>query len=355
MGELRSRRGQEEAVFGLIADEVFGLHRTPAGHPERAGRVNAMLEAIEPWEGSSRVTRIEPVEVSEELLEMVHSPALLGQLRHTSLQRYSQVDLDTHTVAESWRVARLAAGGAALLASWGAQGKLRGGLLLARPPGHHAERNRAMGFCLLNNAAIAAEAALAEAAINRVAIVDFDVHHGNGTQHIFYQRSDVLYLSTHQFPHYPGTGAWNESGSGEGTGYTVNFPLPAGCGDDFYVPLFRDLAIPILQRFHPDLILVSAGFDAHQLDPLAQMKVTENGFGELVRQLNQAAASLCESRVVYLLEGGYHLEALKNSIGRTLETCLEGSPNPWDRPDSPGFADYRARAGRQYSAFWRLS
>ena len=212
-----------------------------------------------------------------------------------------------------------------------------------------------MGFCLLNNAAIAAEAALAEPAVSRVAMMDFDVLHGNGIQNIFYQRRDVLYLSTHQWPLYPGTGAWDESGSGEGTGYTVNFPLPAGCGDDFYVPLFRDLVVPILQRFDPDLVLVSAGFDAHQLDPLAQMQVTENGFGELARQRNQAAAAICESRIFYLLEGGYHLEALKDSIARILETCLEGLPRPWNRPDAPGYVDYRARAYRQYSAFWGLS
>lgn len=355
MGELRSRLGHQDKAFGLIADEVFKLHRNPTGHPERARRINAMLEASEPWAGSSRVTRLEPVDVSEGLLEKVHSRPFLEQLRRTSLKPYSRLNLDTHAVADSWRVARLAAGGAALLASRGAQGKLQGGLLLSRPPGHHAERDQAMGFCLLNNAAIAAEAALAEPAVSRVAIMDFDVHHGNGIQNIFYQRRDVLYLSTHQWPLYPGTGDWDESGSGEGTGYTVNFPMPAGCGDDFYVPLFRDLVVPILQRFDPDLILVSAGFDAHQLDPLAQMEMTENGFGELVRQLNQAAASICEGRIFYLLEGGYHLEALKNSIGRMVETCVEGSPGPWNRPDARGYVDYRARAYRQYAAFWGLS
>jgi len=195
---------------------------------------------------------------------------------------------------------------------------------LCRPPGHHATRRQAMGFCFFNNVAAAAQLAL-DSGMERVAIVDFDVHHGNGTQDIFYSRADVLYISTHQWPLYPGTGAADERGSGDGVGFTCNLPLPAGSGDAEYSGVFDDWVIPALDRFAPELLLVSAGFDAHARDPLAGMEVTTEGFASLGRRLLGAAERHCGGRSAWLLEGGYHLEALGASVAAVV---AEASQDP---------------------------
>jgi acetoin utilization deacetylase AcuC-like enzyme len=197
-------------------------------------------------------------------------------------------------------------------------GRVQNAFALVRPPGHHAEAQGAMGFCLLNNAAIAAEAARRLGA-ERVMVLDWDVHHGNGTQHVFEQRRDVLYLSSHQYPYYPGTGASHEVGTGAGAGYTVNCPLPPGQGDADYGAVFHDLFLPAGEAFRPDIVIVSAGFDAHARDPLADMLVTERGFAAMCTSLAELALRQCGGKLVLLLEGGYNLEALAQSVRACLE------------------------------------
>jgi acetoin utilization deacetylase AcuC-like enzyme len=221
-------------------------------------------------------------------------------------------------------VALLAAGATADLALRVARGEARRGFALVRPPGHHAESSEAMGFCLFNNVAVAARALTAEAGVQRIAIVDWDVHHGNGTQHLFEAERDVLFVSLHQFPLYPGTGALGEQGSGPGEGSTVNFPLPPGCGDPEYAAVFGGVVLPILEEFRPEVILVSAGFDAHEQDPLAQMRVTSAGFRWLAERLCALADDVCGGRVVLALEGGYDLDALGESVYGVV-TALAGN------------------------------
>ena len=201
------------------------------------------------------------------------------------------------------------------------EGRVRNGFALIRPPGHHAENNRAMGFCLFNNIALAAQYALKHHGMERVAIVDWDLHHGNGTQHSFYNDPRVLFISMHQYPHYPGTGGLREVGGGPGEGFTVNVPMMGGCGDDEYVNVFHMLVAPLLETFRPELILVSAGFDAHDLDPLGGMALTEDGYEKMLQILMHMAAEVCSDRLVLTLEGGYNLRALRESVKRIL-ICL---------------------------------
>jgi len=213
-----------------------------------------------------------------------------------------------------------------------------------------------MGFCLFNNAAIAAEWAIRQGFADRVAIVDFDVHHGNGTQEIFWCRPDVLFISSHQSPHYPGTGALSEVGEGDGEGFTVNFPVPAGRGESFFVPLYRDVVVPLLHQFGPQLILVSAGYDIHQDDPLGGMKMTTGGFGALAALLADAASKLCQGRILFLLEGGYDLKALREGVIATIDATLGRADfrKEAEQPSSPDFPAYLQTAKRYLGRYWKL-
>ncbi len=222
------------------------------------------------------------------------------------------LDPDTFTSPESYEVARLAAG-AAIDAARHAWRTGEPALALVRPPGHHAEPDRVMGFCLFNNIAVAA-AVLRQEGAKRVAIVDIDVHHGNGTQAAFYRDPNVLFISSHQFPFYPGTGAADETGEGPGEGLTVNLPLPAGATDTQYEAVYRLTVVPALERFVPEIILVSAGFDAHERDPLAQMRMTADGYATLIGLVSDASRRLCGGRIAVVTEGGYHLQALEDCL-----------------------------------------
>ena len=213
-------------------------------------------------------------------------------------------------------------------------GELDNAFALVRPPGHHALRGRGMGFCLFNNVAIAARYALAEHALDRVLVVDFDVHHGNGTQDEFESDPGVMYISTHQYPHYPGTGYWNETGRGEGTGSIINVPLGGGVGDEGFARIFEEIVGPAAWRFQPELILVSAGYDAHWDDPLAYMQLSIGGYTAIAQALKDLAEELCDGRLVFTLEGGYHLQALAYSVLNTLGVLLEGES--WQLVDPLG-------------------
>src|SRR5690606_23349026 len=295
-------------------------------HPERPERVIAAGEALREA-GLERLGAPVPVRpAAPEELARVHDPAYLADLESALPERSGWLDADTYFGPESWDAARGAAGVRADLAAAVMDGRFQRGLALVRPPGHHAEADRAMGFCLLNNAAVAAAAARAAGAA-RVAILDWDVHHGNGTQAIFYGDPDVLYLSVHQFPLYPGTGAPEETGRGAGAGATVNVGLPSGSGDAELLAALDRALLPALIAHRPDLVIISAGFDMHRADPLAGLEVTEAGYRAAAHRVLAAAGEVCGGRVIALLEGGYDLAALGRPVVAATEV-LAGAPAP---------------------------
>jgi acetoin utilization deacetylase AcuC-like enzyme len=303
----------------VIASERFGHHLTPSGHPERPERAQVLQGAALTWRDRGGAV-VEPRAAAEDELSAVHAHDYVRAVAETAGRAVS-LDPDTFTSPDSYDVARLAAG--AVLT--GIDHTLAGrgpALALVRPPGHHAERDRAMGFCLFNNVAVGAAYARASG-LGRVAIVDFDVHHGNGTQWMFYADPDVLYVSTHQFPYYPGTGAATETGHGRGVGATVNVPLEAGATDADYELVFAACVEPVLREFAPDLVLVSAGFDVHARDPLAQMRTSTAGCRRMVESLWRTAGEVCGGRLVAVTEGGYDLLALGECLDATVEVLSQ--------------------------------
>jgi acetoin utilization deacetylase AcuC-like enzyme len=334
-----------ENTIVLVDDPLFLEHRSPRSlsraaangmddHPERPERLEAARAAVERavlQKGSSWL-RLPARDVSDEELIRVHTEGYIENLVRID-GRQGYLDPDTYFAPASYAAARRAAGGAVALVDALVGGRARYGLALVRPPGHHARPGSAMGFCLLNNVAIAAAHARAAGA-ERVAIVDWDVHHGNGTQEMFYRDPSVLYVSLHQWPFYPGTGSADEVGTGDGRGYTVNVPLSAGADDAVYRDAFERVIGPVLSEFDPDLLLVSAGFDAHVRDPLASMRVTENGYAEMTRQLARALPRGAAGRIGIVLEGGYDLEGLRRSLGAVLE-ALDASEGA-ERKSAPG-------------------
>jgi acetoin utilization deacetylase AcuC-like enzyme len=299
----------------LFASPRFGEHVTPPGHPERPERAGVFDAVAEAFQSRGGIVS-DPRPATREELARVHSAGYLDEVAAAE-GRAVMLDPDTFTSPESVEIARLAAG-AAIDAARHAWRSRESAMALVRPPGHHAEPDRAMGFCLYNNIAIAAAALRAEG-VSRVAIVDFDVHHGNGTQAAFYRDPSVLFVSSHQFPYYPGTGTADETGSGAGKGFTINIPMAAGARDAEYDRVYRSIIVPALERFAPEVMLVSAGYDAHELDPLAGMRMTSAGFGSLVGQLKSAASLICDGRIAFITEGGYHLEALRECLEATIE------------------------------------
>jgi acetoin utilization deacetylase AcuC-like enzyme len=293
---------------GLVFDERFLLHRAPYDHPEHPGRLRAIRAGLERDGVMNLCDRVAARPATDEELTAVHTPDYVRQIDATAESEFTQLDPDTYACRESAAAARLAAGGLVDLTAAILRERLHNGIALLRPPGHHAEADRAMGFCLFNNVAIAARAALGANA-RRVLIVDWDLHHGNGTQNTFWNEPRVLYFSTHQYPFYPGTGALDEIGGTRARGRMVNLPWPAGMGDAEYLAAFDELLLPIAREFDPDLVLVSCGFDAAQGDLLGQMRVTPGGFALMTSRL----LALAGGRVVLALEGGYNLDAIAQS------------------------------------------
>jgi acetoin utilization deacetylase AcuC-like enzyme len=294
----------------LITSERFGEHSTPPGHPERPERAEVMDAVALDWRRRGGATA-EPRPATREELARVHDADYLDRLEATR-GRAARLDPDTFTSPESIEIAALAAGAAVQAARRTLDGA-GPSFALVRPPGHHAERNRAMGFCLYNSVAVAAADALA-AGVSKVAVVDIDVHHGNGTQWAFYGDPRVLYVSTHQYPFYPGTGAADQVGDGPGRGFTVNVPLEAGATDADYRLVYDTVVGPVVESFGPDLLLVSAGFDAHERDPLASMRMSTAGYAAIVSRLRAAADRACGGRIAMVTEGGYDLRALADCL-----------------------------------------
>jgi acetoin utilization deacetylase AcuC-like enzyme len=309
-----------------VIDDVFLGHRATVAHPERPERLLAIRDELAHTHVVSRGERVPTRQAKEEELGLVHGAAYLADLSRRVPGQSGYLDEDTFFSPGSHEAALCAAGAAVDLARLSVSGQAPRGLAVVRPPGHHAEPDRAMGFCLLNNVAIAAASAR-QAGLARVAVLDWDVHHGNGTQAAFYADPSVMYLSSHQYPFYPGTGASGEVGVGQGAGATVNVPLPAGSGDAEYAAAFDEIFAPALLAFRPELILVSAGFDALASDPLAQMRVTVSGYRRMAEVVRRVADVVCDGRMVCVLEGGYDLGGLAACAAATFEVlCAETTP-----------------------------
>ena len=311
----------------VIEDPRYREHSGPAGHPERPERLSAVSDAIAS-RACAELVHCSPREATPDEILRVH-PAEHGELLRAAARRApGQLDADTFMAPRSEEIARLAAGASAQLALQVAAGDFAAGFAAVRPPGHHAETRRAMGFCLYNNAAIAVRALQAEAGVERVLLFDWDVHHGNGSQQVFEADPSVLYVSLHQWPHYPGTGDFGERGSHAGTGATLNVPLPAGCGDLEYLAVSQRLLVPAVEAFRPEIVIVSSGFDAHRDDPLASMQVTGAGFGAMARVVRALADAHCGGRLVVILEGGYALTGLRESTAELLDALLSNRVQP---------------------------
>ncbi|MBC7815047.1 MAG: histone deacetylase [Burkholderiales bacterium] len=328
--------GKESIVTtAYVTHPRYAEHNLP-GHPEHAGRIQAVWHELERSNLTARMTTITPEPASEELLLTVHTLEYLQTLAWTATQdRMLHLDADTYASPTSYEIARLAAGGVVRAVDAVMRGEAQNALATVRPPGHHAIGPRGMGFCLLGNIAIAARHTQRAYGLKRVLIVDYDVHHGNGTQDMFYGDDSIMFVSTHQFPFYPGSGAVTETGEGKGKGYTVNIALPEGQGDLNYAAVFEQIVWPVAERFQPELILVSAGFDAHWIDPLAGMRLSLKGYAHLTRELCLMAHELCADRIVFVMEGGYNLDALSHGI-RNIAHVLLGDDTVSDPlgPDS---------------------
>ncbi|MCA9885637.1 MAG: histone deacetylase [Anaerolineae bacterium] len=299
------------ATDSRFADHEF----TGYSHPEHPGRVQAVWELLEATKIVNDLHHLQPTPVATDILRLAHSDELIDQLAQISRQdRLVLIDHDTYALPESYEIARLAVGATVQATEAVLNQQAKNGLVVVRPPGHHATINRAMGFCLLNSIAVAARVAQRIHQVERILIVDFDVHHGNGTQDIFYNDPGVYFISTHQSPFYPGTGYIDQTGIGAGDGYTLNIPMPGGQGDENYAAVFDEIIYPAAKRYQPELILVSAGFDAHWVDPLANMKLSLTGFAQLTRKLVRMAEAFCGGKIIVVMEGGYDLQALSHGI-----------------------------------------
>jgi acetoin utilization deacetylase AcuC-like enzyme len=319
---------------GIVRDDRYLAHHMGPGHPESPRRLEAIHAMLDRNAGLS-LTRIEPRPATRAEIEAVHAPEYFGYLAATAGREFASLDGDTAATARTFETALLAAGGVIEAAEAVRRGDVRNAFALVRPPGHHAESNRAMGFCFFNNVAVAAEHLIRAGGLRRILIADWDLHHGNGTQHSFYSRRDVLFFSTHQSPLYPGTGSWDEIGHAQGEGFTVNVPLRPGKTDGDYRFIYRHLLGPIAEAYEPEFILVSAGFDIGQGDPLGSMRVSADGFAALTVELKTLADSLCGGRLLLVLEGGYDAAALAEGVhssllhlsGRTASPDIAAEPS----------------------------
>lgn len=303
---------------GIVRDHRYLEHITGDYHPESHHRLEVIYNMLEDHDIREKFMDIKPRFATRKELEYVHSGEYVSSVAATEGKPMVMIDGDTQTSPKSWEAAQLAAGGFLELIDSLMAKDIDNGFALVRPPGHHAEYDRGMGFCLFNNVAIGAKHAIAKHGLEKILIIDWDLHQGNATQHTFYDDPKVLYFSTHQFPYYPGTGDFQETGKGEGTGYTINVPLTPGQGDNEYVKIYQEILKPVTLEFKPQLILVSSGFDIYFKDPLGGMKVTPDGFAQMTKIILELANLVCEGKALFILEGGYNLEGLRDSVKKVL-------------------------------------
>jgi acetoin utilization deacetylase AcuC-like enzyme len=309
---------------GLVYHSAYLEHDMGAGHPESPNRLLAIMQQLERSGTAERVMRIEPRKAEDEWVTQIHNPSYVATLnKHQPTSGRVALDPDTSMSPGSLHAAYLAAGGTLAAADAIMRGDVEHAFCAVRPPGHHAETGKAMGFCLFNNVAIAARYVQKKHGLSRVLIVDWDVHHGNGTQHSFQADASILFFSTHQYPHYPGTGRATERGTGAGEGFTINVPMEAGDGDDEYHAVFTNVLLPAAEAFKPEFVIVSAGFDAHRDDPLANMRLTEEGYADLTGLVAGIAKRHAGGRLLSSLEGGYDLTALAASVDAHLQALLD--------------------------------
>ncbi len=315
------------AKTAVVIDQEYLKHLPGDSHPERPERIQVLLDLANDLD--KRKFQLTPPKAATRTdIEKTHGADHVRLVESTSAVNRYALDGDTITCRDSFGVSLLAAGGFLTLLDGIAAKESPNGFALVRPPGHHALRNRAMGFCLFNSMAIGAEYLKRAFGAKKILIMDWDVHHGNGTQDAFYDDPTVMFISTHQFPFYPGSGAVNEVGAAAGAGFTINVPLPAGCADAEYLQVFQDIVVPAATKFQPEWILVSAGFDPHRRDPLGGMGVTEQGFGAMARSLLALANQFADGRIAFLLEGGYDLAGLRDSVAAVLTEMQDSEPRP---------------------------
>lgn len=336
---------------GIAMDARMLAHDAGAGHPERPERLRALLDHLERVPGLQRLgARM----ATEDELALVHDPRVVEFMAATASRDRTVIDPDTATSAGTWDAARLAAGSLLTTCEAVLDGQVDNGFALVRPPGHHAEYGRPMGFCFFNNVAIAA-AWLRARGLDRIAIVDWDLHHGNGTQHLFESDPSVLYVSTHQYPYYPGTGAATEVGTGAGAGRTLNVPFPAGFGDAEFRRAFDELIVPVVRQFAPQCVLISAGFDCDGRDPLGGLTVTPAGIAHMARSLADVAAETAGGKLIAVLEGGYDLDAIVDGVDAVLGVMQGDASVPAPRTGWGAKADGVIEAVRAaQSAYWAL-
>ena len=303
----------------IIKDDRYMNHMMENGHPESQKRLKAIYEMLDQDGISKNIITIKPRPAIKEEILLVHSPGYFDTIEKTRLKQEVALTPDTFASKGSYDAAMLAAGGIFTAIKGVVSNRYENAFVLSRPPGHHAEKSRAMGFCLFNNIALGAAFAKTFLKLKKILIVDWDVHHGNGTQHAFESDPSVLFFSIHQYPLFPGTGLFTETGIGRGEGFTVNIPLPRKYGDGEYAALFNEILKPLALKFSPDLILVSAGFDTHKNDPLGGMIMTSEGFGALTGSLMDIARACCNGKLILTLEGGYNEKALARSVKTVLE------------------------------------
>lgn len=342
----------------VYRDEIFLKHEIGPGHPESPDRLRAIHRMLSGYAMRERLSFPTARDASVEEIGRVHTEAYIDRVAESREREYVRFDLDTAANRFSYAAARRAAGAVLSAVEAVVRGDFEFAFALVRPPGHHAERDRAMGFCLFNSVAIAAEHARASLGLPRIAIFDWDVHHGNGTQHAFYDRADVLYASIHQWPHYPGTGSVDEIGSQAGRGYTINMPLGAGSGDADYLYLMERVLRPVLVQFEPDLIIVSAGFDTHAADPLSGMRMSTAGYRVMTSLLRGVAREIGGVPLVLALEGGYDADALAGGVAAVLDVLCGEAPDfpAGQREGTPrdSVRKLRRRIGMLLGEVWRL-
>jgi acetoin utilization deacetylase AcuC-like enzyme len=342
-------------TLGIVKDERFADHAMGPFHVESPSRITAVNKIIEK-ELDVPFLLIPPRPALEDELAWIHTRSHIAFLKETADKPPRMIDPDTSTSPKTYATALLAAGGGMEAVDAVMQGRVRNAFALIRPPGHHAEPGKAMGFCFFNNTAIAAERLVHVHGLRRILVVDWDLHHGNGIQNAFSARNDVLYFSIHQAPLFPGTGLAGETGTGPGEGFTINVPLRPGKGDGDYLHIIRTILAPVASRFRPEFILVSAGYDVAAGDPLGGMRVTRPGFGRLTAELMTLAEASAQNRMVFFLEGGYDKGALGEGLLETLRTLAGKSPSEIADPSlSPGLGEDLAPVLASIGKRWQLA